>query len=58
LYSWVTASDKPKETVLKETLGPLVESHNYTSAMIRFRQLTDQGESRPNRIGHQRGLRR
>jgi phage terminase large subunit len=58
LYSWVTASEKPKETVLKETVGPLMESRDYTSALIRFRQITDQSESRPASIGRQRGLRR
>ena len=46
LYSWVTAAEKPKETVLQEVLHPLMESHDYTSAMVRFRQHTAQNDSR------------
>jgi hypothetical protein len=57
LYSWVTASEKPKEIVLEQALRPLMDDHDYTSAMIRYGQLMARSDSRPVTIGRRRGFR-
>ena len=51
LYSWVTASEKPRETILEETLRPLAEIGDLTSAMVRYQQITAEAPSRPVRLG-------
>jgi hypothetical protein len=42
LYSWVTASEKPRELLIRERLRPLAELGDMTSAYVRYKQLTDE----------------
>jgi len=56
LYSWITASEKPKEIRVNEVVRPLMESGDFTSALIRHQQLSEQetGRFRPARMGRAR----
>lgn len=44
LYSWVTASEKPQDLVIRETLAPLAQQGDLTSAYIRYLQMKERQE--------------
>ena len=60
MYSWFTASEKPRELILRERLRPLAELGDLTSALVRFRQMEDEAAAddtpiwRPGRYGPRR----
>ena len=54
LYSWITASEKPRELVLREAVQPLAAQGDLTSAYIRYLQLTEEPQYQPAVLGRHR----
>jgi hypothetical protein len=51
LYTFINASEKPRELRLREALKPLAEIQDMTSAYVRWKQVTDEPQYRPATFG-------
>src|SRR5713226_6524685 len=51
LYTFINASEKPRELRLREALKPLAEIQDMTSAYVRWKQVTDEPRYRPATFG-------
>ena len=51
IYTFLTRSEKPHEQVVEEALRPLIEAHDYTSAMVRYLQMNAKAPYSPITIG-------
>lgn len=56
IYTFITSAQKPRDLVIAETVKPLIEAGDATSAMIRYRQMIAESEkqSQPARLGRYR----
>src|SRR5713226_9502601 len=51
LYTFINASEKPRELRIREALKPLAEVQDMTSAYVRWQQVTAEPQYRPATFG-------
>ncbi len=51
LYTFINASEKPRELRIREALKPLAEIQDMTSAYVRWQQVTAEPQYRPATFG-------
>jgi hypothetical protein len=51
IYTFITSTEKPHAIKIRETLKPLAEARDMTSAYVRWKQLTDEPQCRPVVLG-------